>query len=45
MDTRKTHAERRMEVELAAVEEDVVRKRVGKNPFDEKFTSLVRTGV
>lgn len=31
-----------MEVELAAVEEDVERKRVGKNPFDEKFTALVR---
>ncbi len=31
-----------MEVELAAVEEDVERKRVGKNPFDEKFTTLVR---
>lgn len=27
---------------LAAVEDDVERKRVGKNPFDEKFTSLVR---
>lgn len=31
-----------MDVELAAVEDDVERKRVGRNPFDEKFTSLVR---
>ncbi|CAM9458996.1 unnamed protein product, partial [Hapterophycus canaliculatus] len=31
------------EVELAAVEEDVERKRVGKNPFDEKFTSLTES--
>lgn len=30
-----------MDIELAAVEDDVERKRVGKNPFDEKFTSLV----
>ena len=33
-----------MEIELAAVEEDVERKRVGKNPFDEKFTALVIQG-
>ena len=31
-----------MEVELAAVKGDVERKRVGKNPFDENFTALVR---
>ena len=29
------------EEELAAIEEDVERKRVAKNPFEEKFTSLV----
>lgn len=32
-----------MEEELAAVEEDVERKRVSKNPFEQKFTALVRT--
>lgn len=31
-----------MEEELAAIEEDVERKRVAKNPFEEKFTSLVK---
>lgn len=31
------------EKELAAVEEDVERKRVAKNPFEQKFTNLVRT--
>lgn len=31
-----------MEEELAAVEEEVERKRVAKNPFELKFTSLVR---
>lgn len=30
-----------MDIGLAAVEEDVERKRVGKNPFDQKFTALV----
>lgn len=30
-----------MEAGLDAVEEDVERKRVGKNPFDQKFTALV----
>lgn len=31
-----------MEEELAAIEEDVERKRVAKNPFEERFTSLVK---
>lgn len=30
-----------MKVGLDAVEEDVERKRVGKNPFDQRFTALV----
>lgn len=30
-----------MEAGLDAVEEDVERKRVGKNPFDQRFTALV----
>lgn len=29
---------------LAALEEDVERNRVAKNPFEPKFTELVRLG-
>ncbi|CAM9935690.1 unnamed protein product, partial [Ectocarpus sp. 13 AM-2016] len=32
-----------MEAGLDAVEEDVERKRVGKNPFDQKFTALTES--
>ncbi|CAM9626574.1 unnamed protein product, partial [Ectocarpus fasciculatus] len=32
-----------MEVELDVVEEDVERKRVGKNPFDQRFTALTES--
>ncbi|CAM9527624.1 unnamed protein product [Ectocarpus sp. 12 AP-2014] len=32
-----------MEARLDAVEEDVERKRVGKNPFDQKFTALTES--
>ena len=31
-----------MEKRLAAVEEDVERRRVAKNPFEQRFRSLVR---
>lgn len=33
------------EKELAAVEEDVERKRVAKNPFEQKFITLVTIRV
>lgn len=42
MESEPLPSEGSMDTELAAVEDDVERKRVGKNPFDEKFTSLVR---
>lgn len=32
-----------MEEDLAAIEEDVERKRVAKNPFEQRFTTLVKT--